>query len=294
MKRDRGFRCLSTVVLIVFSLLALMPFILLVSSSFSSEQSLTMKGDQFWPSEFSLEGYRYISAHSETIVHAYIVTIVISVLGTLLSLLLTTMLAYPLSRKDFAHRGIFSFLVFFTTLFNGGLVPTYIMWTQLFSIKNTYLALLLPNLLMNAFHVILVKNYFSTSVPDSIIEAARIDGASEIRTFVRIVLPLSKPIIATVGLMTMLAYWNDWANGLYYVTKSEYFSIQVLLNNIMRNIQFLLNSSNMPGANVKVTGIPTASVRMAIAVLGIVPVLAIFPFFQKYFVKGITLGGVKG
>lgn len=293
-KSDLGFQSIAHFCVIFLSLLALTPFVLLISSSFTSERALIADGYCFFPKEFSLEAYQYISSNSDTIAHAYLVTIFISSLGTAASLAFTSMLAYPLSRKDFTHRRVFSFLVFFTMLFNGGLVPSYIMWTQLVGIKNTYWALLLPNLLMNAFHVILVKNYFSTSIPESIIEASRIDGASEIRIFISIVLPLSKPIMATIGLMTLLRYWNDWTNGLYFVTKQKYFSIQVLLNNIMQNIQFLLNSSSLPGANVKVTSIPSASVRMAIAVLGILPIVIVFPFFQKYYIKGIALGSVKG
>jgi putative aldouronate transport system permease protein len=180
-------------------------------------------------------------------------------------------------------------------LFNGGLVPSYLMWTRVFNIKNTILALIIPGLLMNAFNVLLMKNFFSTNIPKELIEAAQIDSAGEFRIFLKIILPLSLPIMATIGLFTGLAYWNDWINGLYYVTDSSLFSIQVLLSRILSDIQFLLSRTTSNGVNTSnISSIPSVSIRMAIAVLGIIPIMIIFPFFQKYFVKGMTVGSVKG
>lgn len=176
-------------------------------------------------------------------------------------------------------------------LFNGGLVPSYLMWTGFFNIKNTIFALILPNLLMNAFYVILMKNYFANNIPPELIEAAEMDGAGEYKVFFRIIMPLSLPILATVGLMVGINYWNDWTNGLYYLTDQNLFSLQNVLNRILSNIQFLSNSN--VGQKVT-TELPSTSIRMAIAVVGIIPILVLYPFFQRYFVKGITIGAVKG
>lgn len=203
------------------------------------------------------------------------------------------MLAYPLSREDFKLHNVMSFLVFFTMLFNGGLVPTYMMWTQIFHIKNTLLALIVPALLLNAFNVMLMKNYFKMNIPHSLIEAAKIDGAGEFRIFYKVVMPLSKPIMATVGLFVGINYWNDWMNGLYYVTDANLFSLQNFLNRMMQNINYLATAEGaeaVQGAMV----MPSSSMRMALAVIGVLPIMLLYPFFQKYFVKGMTIGSVKG
>ncbi|MGB4660833.1 MAG: carbohydrate ABC transporter permease, partial [Mobilitalea sp.] len=203
---------------------------------------------------------------------------------------------YTLSKKYVPGRGILTFLVFFTMLFNGGLVPTYMNYTNTFGIKNTFWALLVPNLLMNGFNVLLMKSYFVTGVPDEVLEAAQIDGAGEFKTFIKIALPLAKPVVATIGLFVGIAYWNDWQNGYVYLTKrTDLYSIQNLLNRMIQNIQFLSqNSSNISNANVGLASIPSVSVRMAMAVVGILPIIMVYPFVQNNFVKGITLGGVKG
>lgn len=188
------------------------------------------------------------------------------------------------------------FFVFFTMLFNGGIVPSYIMWTQIFHMKNTVWALILPGLLMNGFHVILMRNYFSQNIPVQLIEASKIDGAGEFKIFMEMILPLSLPIMATIGLFVGIGYWNDWTNGLYYVTKPDLYSLQNLLNRILQDVQFLSSStvSQASGGNAAMTEMPSVSIRMAISVVGILPILVLYPFFQKYFVKGITVGAVKG
>ncbi len=292
--KDRGFNILATSTMSIVTILTLTPFVLLFMSSVASEKSLAFYGYQFWPSEFSLDAYLYISRNAEAIFRSYGITLLITACGTILGVLLTALLAFPLSQKDFSHRGVILFAIFFTMLFNGGMVPNYIMWTRLFHIKNTLAALLFPRLLLNAFNVILMKNYFQHSIPDGILEAAEIDGAGVGRTFTRIVLPLGKPIFATIGMFYILSYWNDFTNGLYYVTDSRYFSLQVLLNNILSNIQFLVSNSKLTGISAGISSIPSVSIRMAIASLGIVPLLVLFPFFQRYFVQGITMGAVKG
>ena len=272
------------------------PFILLIVSSLTEEATLMRNGYSFWPEVWSLETYLYILRKGSTILRAYGITVFVTVVGTVVSILITLMFSYPLSRKELPFRYQLSFFVFFTMLFNGGIVTTYYVWTNYFNIRNSFWALVLPNLLMSAFNVMLVKNYFKFSIPESLLEAARIDGAGEIRIFAKIVMPLSLPILATIGLMTAITYWNDWTNGLYYLTDrggSHLFTIQLVLNKINENINFLAQNASALGSGVDVSSIPTTTARMAIAVVGILPILIAYPFFQRFFVKGIMLGGVK-
>ncbi|WP_052339330.1 carbohydrate ABC transporter permease [Gorillibacterium massiliense] len=277
-----------------FSILCIIPFVLLIISSVTSEQSILQNGYSFFPDELSLKAYKYLYEHWNEIGHAYGITVLVTVVGTVASLAMTSMLAYPMSRSDLPLKNFWAFLVFFTLLFNGGLVPTYLIYTQFFHIKNTLWALIIPGLLMNGFNVLLVRTYFMTSVPPALLEAASIDGAGEIKIFYRIVLPLSVPIMATIGLFEAILYWNDWFNGMTYVNNPKWFSIQNIMNRIMEDIQFLSNNSNLSSsANQSMTELPSTSVRMAIAVIGVLPILIAYPFFQKYFIKGITIGAVK-
>ena len=188
-------------------------------------------------------------------------------------------------------RNVFSFFIFFTMLFNGGLVPTYIMWTQVFHIKNTLFALIVPGLLMNAFNVIMMRTYLTTNIPEEVIEAAKADGAGEFRILLQIVVPMAKPILATLTLLIGLGYWNDWLNGLYYITDDSLFSIQVLLKKMLDNVEMIRNAASSGAAAMQM---PSTSIRMAVAVIGALPILMVYPFFQKYFVKGIIVGAVKG
>ena len=282
--------------MIFLSICAVVPMILLVMSSITDNDTLISNGYSFFPEKFSLYAYEYIFKTGNTVIHAYGVSIVLTIIGTVLSLLLTTLLAYALSKKDLPGRNLLTFYVFFTMLFNGGLVPTYMNYTNVFGIKNTFLALLIPNLLANGFNILLVKSYFVTGVPYEIIESSLMDGASEFTIFSKIVLPLSKPIVATIGLFSGIAYWNDWQNGYIYLTKrTDLYSIQNLLNRMIQNIQYLSqNTANIKNADVGLAAIPSVSIRMAMAVVGILPIVIIYPFVQSNFVKGITLGGVKG
>lgn len=280
----------------IFSLLALMPFLLLIISSLTDNSWAVANGFSYFPKKWSLDAYLYIANSWQTIGRAYIITIVVTAVGTFLSIMITSLFAYGLSNERIPGNGVISFLVIFTMLFNGGLVATYYVYTNLFHIRDTIFALVFPGLLMNAFNIILVKNYFKSSIPDSLVEAARIDGANEFTIFFKICFPLSKPILATIGLMTGIAYWNDWQNGLYYLTQrngSKWYTIQVVLNSINENINFLSSNAGMNSVT-SITTMPSTTARMAIAVVGIIPILIAYPFFQKYFVKGITLGGVKG
>lgn len=282
------------VVLMIFSLMCLLPFVLLVIASFTGNDWAAANGFTFFPGEWSLEAYQYVAHKWDTIGRAYCMTVIITVIGTAGSLMVSALFAYTLSKKNLPGVSILNFICIFTMLFSGGIVSSYYCWVNIFHVKNTIAAMIFPNLFMSAFNVVLVKNYFITNIPPALKEAARIDGAGEYRIFFKIVLPLSLPILATVGLMTALSYWNDWTNGLYYLTQrggSHLYTIQVVLNNINENIQLLTNNST--GLTGQVMALPTTTVRMAIAVMGILPIVVIYPFFQKYFVKGITLGGVK-
>lgn len=285
------FQISNNIILTLLALASILPFLLLVVSSFADEATLTLSGYSFFPEKFSLDAYKYLFQQSSMLLRAYGITLLVTVVGTSVGLLMTSMLAYPLSRKDFSKRNVFTFIVFFTMLFNGGLVPSYLMWTSFFHIKNTIFALIIPNLLLNAFNVLLMKNYYSNNIPPELIEAAEMDGAGEYKVFFKIILPLSLPIMATVGLMIGIGYWNDWTNGLYYLTDQNLFSLQNVLNSILTNIQFL-STSNV--SQKVTTELPSTSVRMAIAVVGMLPILVLYPFFQRYFVKGITIGSVKG
>ena len=295
-REDRIFQIIGHTVMIFLSACAVIPMVLLFMSSITDNDVLISNGYSFFPEKFSLYAYEYIFKTGNSVIHAYGISIVLTAIGTVLSLILTTLLAYALSKKGLPGRTFLSFYVFFTMLFNGGLVPTYMNYTNTFGIKNTFLALLVPGLLCNGFYVLLMKSYFVTGVPYEITEAAIIDGATEFQNFFRIVLPLSKPIVATIGLFSGIAYWNDWQNGYIYLTKrTDLYSIQNLLNRMIQNIQYLSqNASNIQEADVGLASIPSVSIRMAMAVVGVLPIIVIYPFIQSNFVKGITLGGVKG
>lgn len=290
----KKFSIFANIVLVILCLSCVLPLLLLIVSSVTSEAALNQNGYAFWPAEFGLDAYKYLWHSRNQILTAYGMTFLTTLCGTTLNVTITTLLAYPLSRRTLPGRNFFSFVVFFTLLFNGGMIPSYLTWTQIFHIKDTFWALIFPNLLMNGFGVIVMRTYFSTSIPYEIIEAARIDGAGEMRTLVAIVLPLSKPILSTTALLSGLAYWNDWINGLYYlVKKTNLYTIQNLLNRLISSADFISNNAANSAITAGIT-VPSVGVRMAIAVIALVPVLAIYPFLQKGFVKGIVIGGVKG
>ena len=293
-KGEKIFQVIIHICLVLLAACAIIPVWVLVSGSITGEQELILKGYSFFPKSLSADAYKYLFYKASEILRAYGITVLITVVGTSASLLITPLLAYPLSRKDFRARNVFAFLVFLTMLFNGGIVPSYIMWTQIFHMKNTISALILPGLLMNGFHVILMKNYFAQNIPVELIEAAKMDGAGEFRIFYKMVLPLSLPIMATVGLFVGIGYWNDWTNGLYYITNPSLYSLQNLLNRILQDVQFLSSSTLTQAAGTVNTQMPSVSIRMAISVVGILPIMVLYPFFQKYFVKGIAIGAVKG
>lgn len=272
------------------ALICLIPFILLVSGSFTSEQWIRFHGFSLWPGEFSVESYKLIFKTPERIVRAYGVTIFITVVGTFLGLLLTTLTAYVIGRKDFKYRNRFSFYFYFTTLFNGGMVSTYIYYIQYLHLKDNILALILPGM-FNVFYLLIMRT-FITTVPFSLIESAKLDGAGEWYTFFHIVLPLLKPGLATIGLFLALGYWNNWYNAMLYINEEELYPLQYLLYSIQQEAQALARIAAQSG--ITVTDLPSNSLKLAMAVVATGPILILYPFVQKYFISGITIGSVKG
>ena len=289
-----SFKVFALIFLTLITVLAVIPFILIFMASITDETWLAQNGYSFFPKKFSLNGYKYLLNQVHTIGRSYLVSIGITTVGTAANLFLTTMFAYPLSRKDFKYRNILSFVLFFTMMFNGGIVPSYLVWTRLMHVKNTYFALLCPNLMMGAFNVLLVRNYYTSNVPAAIVESALLDGATELQIFRKIMLPLSVPVNVTVGLFAGLAYWNDWTNALYYVDDPEFFGIQNMLMRIMQNITFLSSGQAGKVVDTSAMTIPSVGIRMALAVVGIIPILIAYPFLQKHLIKGVIVGAVKG
>ena len=294
-EKNKNFQVVAHAVMIILVLCCIFPFALLIMSSITEENELIRNGYTLFPSKLSMDAYLYMFKSGTKIAKAYLMTIFSTAVGTSLGLSMTVLMAYALSRRDLPGRNAMAFYVFFTMLFNGGLVPTYIMYTRYIPVSNTPWALIIPSLLVNAFYVIMMRTYFSTNIPDAVIEAARIDGAGEFRVLLTIVLPMSVPMIATMTLLIGLAYWNDWKNGLYYLQQSKsLYSIQVLLNDMLRDVQALKSGMDAASAAEISATMPSIGIKMAIAVVGVLPILLVYPFFQKYFVKGITIGAVKG
>lgn len=291
---EKGFHYFALVVMIILAIYCVIPFILMLSVSFSSEAALA-QGYKFFPQEFSLNAYQFLWVKRATIFRSYALTILVTVVGTAANLVLTSLFAYPLSRKDFKLRNVFAFILFFTMLFNGGMTASYIVWTQLFHIKNKIWAYILPGSLMGAMNVLMVRNYYNANIPYPIIEAARLDGANDLKIYTRIMVPLSKPVMTTVGLFAALGYWNNWTNGLYYITDPKLYTIQVYLKKLMDSIQFLKTSDMVDeAAKLAAMSLPTESARMAIAIIAILPILCVYPFIQGELIKGMVVGGVKG
>ncbi len=285
---------LLNMLFVFITIVCIAPVILVLAISFTSEEAIRHAGYSFIPREFSTAAYDYVLKAGDAIWRAYGVSIFVTVIGTLLSLAVICMYAYPLSRSSFRARGFFSFLAYFTMIFGGGLVPWIMVYTRLFKISNTIWILIFPYL-MNAWFVMIMRTFYKTTVPESIIESARIDGAGEFRTFLVIVLPLSKAGLATIGLFCTLVYWNDWYLPLMFVTERKFFNIQYLMYQTLVSIQYLTSgSAQFSEAAVVLANLPTESARMAIAIISIGPIVLAYPFFRRYFIKGLTIGAVKG
>jgi len=280
-----------TLVFVVLCTLVLIPFILLLSVSFSNEQAIVHEGYGLLPRQFDLAAYKYVFKNPATILNAYKVTFIFSVAGTFLSVLLMTMLAYMLASKGIPGKSAVSFYVYFTMLFSGGLVPTYILITQYLNLGNSIWVYILPAAI-SPWYVFMIRTFFQ-GIPYEMAESAMIDGANEYQIYFRIYIPCSKPVIATVTLFVFLAKWNDWYTSMLYINNESLVSLQYLLQRILQNIAIIQNSEMSTGM-IDYKSIPAETVRMAMAVVVAGPALVIFPFFQKYFVKGVTVGAVKG
>lgn len=279
---------------ILFSLCFILPFVLIISSSISDEQSLLTNGYQLIPSKISFAAYEYVAKSPGQLLNSYKITIIYSLLATVLSMIVMTLMAYPLSRPNYKYKKAVTFFIIFTMLFSGGLIPTYILMTKYLHLQDNIWVYILPNL-ANAFHIIVIRSFFQ-GLPPSLVESAKIDGARELQVFYKIVIPLSKPVIATVSLLNLLERWNDWKTALIYIRSKELYSLQYLLQQILREIQFvkdMAEKSPVAGIGVDLTQIPSETIRFAMCIVAAGPMLIIFPFFQKYFAKGLTVGAVK-
>lgn len=289
-----GSNLLINIVFLFAVVVCIAPVLLVIAISFTDQKEILRNGYSFIPKVFSFKAYDYIFSTGDAIWKAYGVSIYVTVVGTLLSMLTICMYAYPLSRNSFKYRGQFAFIAYFTMIFGGGLVPWIFVYTQFFRIKDSIWILIFPYL-MNAWYVMIMRTFFKTTVHESIIESARIDGAGEFRTFFQIVLPLSRAGLATIGLFCCLNYWNDYYLPLLFVTDRDYFNIQYVMYQTLASIQFLTqNSTSFAQSSKIIAELPGESARMAIAVLSIGPIIFAYPFFQKYFIKGLTIGAVKG
>lgn len=279
----------------LMALICLVPFIMIVSGSLSSEAAIIKNGFSLLPQEFSLEAYKTVFKEPVVVFRAYATTILLTIAGTIVGLLLQTTTAYVLARKDFGWRNFFSFFFYFTTLFSGGLVPYFILITRTLNLKDNYLALLLP-LLFSVYNLLIMKSYIM-AIPDSLIDAAKIDGCGEVRTLYQVVLPLIKPALATVGLFIALAYWNDWYNAMLYIKTENKYPLQYFLYQQVNNIETykkLIATNGISSAVVSAVSLPTQTLKMALTIVVTGPIVLAYPLVQKYFVQGITIGAVKG
>lgn len=294
MRYKTKFNWMIHIFFILLSLVFVIPMLYVISVSFTSQEAVDAFGYKLIPSEFSTEAYKFVFRNPTQLINSYKVTIFTSVLGTILSVVIMAMVAFPLSQQSFRYRKPIMYMIFFTMLFSGGLIPHYILNTQYLGLGNKIWVYILPAL-ANAYHIIIIRTFFQ-QLPVSLVESARLDGASDARIFTSIILPLSKPVIATIALMTMLNKWNDWYTTLIYVRDSELYTLQYMLQKILREVQFIkeVSQSGMAGNLMLETDVPEETARFAMVIVAAGPMLVVFPFFQKYFTRGLTVGAVKG
>jgi len=285
---------LFTALFILLACVCVIPVVFVIIISFSSEISIATKGYSFMPAQWAVEAYEYLWKMKATIGRSVVNSVGLTVVGTAVGLALCTTMGYVLSRKSYALRKFYTMFIFIPMLFNGGLLSTYVVNTQILGMKDTYWALIFP-IACSSFYIIILRTFFTTTVPDEIIESGRVDGASQFRIFGQLVLPISLPAIATIGLFLTFAYWNDWYQAKLYISTSSrnLYPLQYVLVNIEQNIAYLTNNESFMGADSSVV-LPSETMRMAIVVIIVVPIMFSYPFFQKYFISGLTIGSVKG
>jgi putative aldouronate transport system permease protein len=281
------------VLLIFFCILTLIPIYVIVIASITSEASLAANGYRLWPEAFSGMAYRFLFSQGSIVVTAYMNTIISTVVGTVMSVIMVGLYAYPLSRENFKFGTFFTFFAFFTMLFSGGLVSYYMVTRQILLLQNTLWALFLPSA-FSPFWVIVMRTFYKANVPNELIEAARMDGAGEWRTFIQIVLPLSMPGLATVALFSAIGIWNNFFNALLLVDDAQYYSLQFTIYTTLNNIRFLLENADKMQGLVNLSELPSQTFRMAMAVVTVGPIILAYPFFQRFFIKGLTIGAIKG
>ncbi len=274
----------------VVALISLIPFIMLISGSFTSESVIRFEGYSLFPKSPTTQAYKIIFKSPQTVINSYGISILITGVGTLIGLFITTMTAYVISRKDFKYRNALSFFFYFTTLFNGGMVSTYIFYIRYYHLKDSLWALIIPGL-FNVFYLLIMRSFVS-ALPSALIESAEIDGAGEFRTFFQIILPLLKSGLATIGLFIALGYWNDWYNAMLYINSSKKYPLQYMLYNMLQKTEAMSRIASQSG--IPVMDMPSNSLKMAMACVATGPIILVYPFVQRYFVKGITVGSVKG
>ena len=285
---------LFNVLFLILGLGCVIPILYVFMISITSEASITQYGYQFIPHEFSGSAYKFLWEERDTILKALLISVEVTVIGTVVGVALTTLMGYVLSRPGYKLNGFLTIVVFIPMIFNGGMLASYVINTNLLRLSDTVWSLILP-LAVSSFNIIVCKSFFRSTIPDAIIESAKIDGAAQLRIFGQIVLPISKPVLATIALFPVFGYWNDWFQSSLYITDSRLLSLQALLNNMMRNLEYIANNPTV-GVSLQQyrNSMPSESVRMAIAVVIVIPIACAYPFFQKYFISGLTIGAVKG
>lgn len=286
---------LLNILFLLISLVCVIPALLVVAISLSSEDSITEFGYRLIPKIVSFEGYGYLMGQGTLITRALGISLFVTILGTCLGVLLTTLMGYVLSRPTFKLNGFLTMIVFIPMVFNGGLVSTYFIVSQFLGLKDSVWALILP-LAVSSFNVVICRTFFKTTVPEELIESAKMDGSTQFGIFFKIVLPISLPVLATIGLFLTFAYWNDWYQSMLYIDDQKLLSLQALLNSIMTNINVLAQNAATQGASAAemIANMPKEAARMAIVVVIVLPIACAYPFFQKYFISGLTVGAVKG
>ena len=299
-KKGQRYKIWIHILFVLISLCYILPVLLVISVSFSSETSVTQgAGYSLIPQEFTLDAYKMAFGNASQVIKAYGITIAESVLGTVLVLLVAGMIAYALSLTSFAYKGVITFIVFFTMLFSGGMIPTYIVYASYYHLNDTFWIYILPGMAGGAWNTLMMRTFFK-GIPESLFESAKLDGANEFKIFMKIAAPLSKPVLATVGFMTLVARWNDWNTSLVYIRNQNLYTLQYLLQRILNEAEFLkemLTNDMLSSSGIDVTEVvaqPTETLKYAMCIIAAGPMLVVFPFFQKYFVKGTTIGAVKG